>query len=572
MIGLNFLNTSYSIKSRIIYGGGIASVFGKNRGNRTRSGEDCMRKLIAIVLLVLTLAGCAARDAGENDAALPAARFKALETPELISPELPARPEASNAPPPTPTLSSKAGEAESALQAYRAVLLGEATFYDYRDKRDSAPSPTPASLDYDPAIFVTPYSSKSENAVISVCEERYSGDSTRDVLIWTNEPITHMLITRTYTDDVDDPPYMERYGLRYLPELSAGQAVRMKGYGYPDEYGETIRVAYTNGSGEYEAVLLLYDEIKDAVEPLPTEPNLLPKQDEVQDSEFLSTTSEFKAKQRAGVFDAFIPHGFCIAHGSLGDVNGDGIGDALIELQTGGTTYDYGYGPMPVFVLLGQQKGGYALSYIAPEALATPYRSSYYAEAGEGYIDIIFDEVDGAGSMPITITRFLYDSDAQDWLLNEFSYCEGYHYTRDDLHKDYRLPYEPVSPLASFEGLPLSEFQGWEPYKMPDFKTFDALETLRNPAYDVYHRVFTIAVNENKAAGLYEGYLYCYYENQGDSLEDSHLIQTFRGELKTGERLRVVVDEEKLSFAVQGDEWLPLDDVFHCAKYSTPMG
>ena len=64
---------------------------------------------------------------------------------------------------------------------------------------------------------------------------------------------------------------------------------------------------------------------------------------------------DFTEKMLAGAFNDYTPEGFCIADGSLGDINSDGIEDALICLATDGY-HAAGYSAdMPMFILIGQR-------------------------------------------------------------------------------------------------------------------------------------------------------------------------------------------------------------------------
>jgi len=143
------------------------------------------------------------------------------------------------------------------------------------------------------------------------------------------------------------------------------------------------------------------------------------------------------------------------------------------------------------------------------------------------------------------ISRFWYDEHQNDWLLHEFSkpYAIG---------ESKQSQSSFVRALPDIMGLPISKFDRLTYYCCRlDYEYFDAYSTLTVPSFSDYYKVYTLAVKINEEAGLFEGYIHVIWENT----EGSGFIQTICGEYKEGSDLTVTVNEDDMSFIVQGDIW-----------------
>ena len=375
------------------------------------------------------------------------------------------------------------------------------------------------------------------------------------VYLYADEPVYDLLVStvNTYSNDEDEEEVFLENSL-YVPELSTNQAILM-----PDPYAYDIegqdfyytRIAYTNSAGEYEAVKLFgeADNNNPSVEfaEMRISDKIYSENYYNDEYDLNSFPNDFIEKMLNGDFDDYIPKGFCITDGTLGDVNSDGTQDALICLTSAAISTRMYLGVVPLFVLTGQPNGGYDVECKVAEALFSPYRGESHPVAGDGYIDIVYSYVGGAASHHTQIMRFLYDRSKNDWLLHEFSYQPMF-------SSDYseELPPEFVRPLPDFAGLPLEKLTGDEFYdSSPDLDFPDTVVQFIVPSYNEYNEFYTLIVKLNEEAGYYEGYIYHYYE----VIESGGFIQTVRGEYDAGTALDVTADEEGRSFTVFGDIW-----------------
>ena len=381
-------------------------------------------------------------------------------------------------------------------------------------------------------------------SVISANSGGYEYDESVYVYLYTNEPIRDVIISAVCEGTENEKAELLVQGISiYVPELTPKQALRMLDP-YP-LYGDTrnyyTQIAYTNSNGKYEEALLLGEDTP-ILEPV----NPLVFGDEYYE-DFGLFPEDFKAKLLAGVFSAYIPKGLCIAGGALGDVNDDGTEDALLYFISDSPRTAAYTGIMPLFVLVGQPDGGYVVEKKNAEALFTPYRSSSYPVAGDGYIDIVYDYVGGAACHHTQVGRFLYSTTERDWLLAGFSYQSTYNSNYSE-----NLTPRLVRPLPDFANLPLEKFNGGEYYNSADnWAQFDAVCELVVPSWGEHSEIYTLAVVVDEISGCYEGYIYLHYE----SLDSGGFIQTIHGEYELGAELVVTSNDEEMAFMIQGDAW-----------------
>jgi len=412
------------------------------------------------------------------------------------------------------------------------------------DKNFDTPT---SSLDYVPTVIVS--NIQNNNTVIAVYDERYNEeDSTLNAFLLTCDTVYDMLISRVIENV--ELKYIENGGFLYVPVLSAGQAVSLFA-----EYESSIwRIAYTNSAGEYEAVLLHWGGDESMFTLTPTEPMLM---NEFYDVGYFSNeynyqhryTEAFRDKVLSGVFNAYVPTGFVISGGSIGDVNNDGIEDALINIITAGYRVAAYHGIMPLLVLIGQRDGGYVVEHENPRALFTPDRSSSYPVAGTGYIDFVYRYIDSAAINNTEVYRFWYDSAKNDWLLKEFIDQPTFNADYSEMNT-----YNFVRALPSFLDLQLEEFDRdvyWNASIEWDY--FDMVENGKFPIpyWGSRNELYTLALKVNETEGYYEGYIYKYYE----SIDSGSFIQTIRGEFELSTKPTITVNEEDSSFIIHNDKW-----------------
>ena len=423
---------------------------------------------------------------------------------------------------------------------------------------------SPSSLDYDPAVRI---SGVLENGLLVIAEcvgASWREEKTPSLYLLSDTIVCDILISEVLENE---DGFIEIGGLSYIPELTAGQAVVLYDlFTFTNYY----RVAYTNDAGNYESVLLFLDE-NEVPKLTPTDPKLM---DTLFDSEFFLVDHDYyhsesgllldklRRKAEDGDFDDYIPTGFCVLSGSLGDINNDGIEDALICLITDGYRPAFYYADTPLFVLIGQSDGSYIVDQKIPGLLFAPYKSSSYTFAGPGYIDIVYDYVNGASCAHIYANRFVYDPIKNDWLLKLMSYQPAY-----TMDWGERIAPAFVDPLHDLIDLPLGQFNRDLFYNSPtQWELFNEVSILTIPSYSDFNHVYTLAVKANNINGYYEGYIYMYFE----SINSGGFVQTLRGVYRKGTSLVVTSNDEERSFTINGDIWVLFDDdpwdAFHLSR------
>lgn len=436
----------------------------------------------------------------------------------------------------------------------------------------ASPSPVPATQITEPTPESTP-DDRPALWISDVLEDGYTViadngdpilDETACVYVYTWQPIYDLLLSELYesTQEESMTP-LEMEGTLYVPELNENQAIQVyRPYPFDDGPDEKYfkRIAYTRADGSYEAMMLLGDEEKKDISIAAMEPNL---RHETYEFAFSGTyiLDEVKAKLSDGRFDAYIPQGFSMSGGSFGDVNGDGIEDAVLYFVSDGVQTESYSGVMPMFVLIGQPDGGYAVESKNSRALYTSYRSAFYPVAGDGFIDIVYDMTGGAACHHLGVYRFWYDTTQSDWLLKEYSYQPAY---TADYEQD--IPPSFVTALPQMVDCSVAEFVGGTFYTTSvDWEYFDEVVEMGSFAWGGTAMEYTLGVKINEETQSYEGYIYLRYS----SIESGGFIQTVQGAMTTGQKLDVAADTAKKSFTINGDTWVLADhdeDAFHLVK------
>ena len=236
------------------------------------------------------------------------------------------------------------------------------------------------------------------------------------------------------------------------------------------------------------------------------------------------------------------------------DAHDQAVASAPICLITDGYRPAMYYGPMPLFVLIGQPGGGYVVEQKIPQMLSNFYRSSWLFTAGDSYIDIVYYEVNSDACY-----HFRYDADMNDWLLKLFYHTPSLYYDGSG----HRVA-DFIDALPDIMDMPLRRFNRdvfWNARLEKQF--FDAVKTFSaaNPLWEDQQVTYTIAVKLSASGDYYEGYIHERNESY------SGFIQTIRGECIAGTPLTITVDEEAVSFTIQGDTWQRSEwdaDAFYC--------
>jgi len=370
------------------------------------------------------------------------------------------------------------------------------------------------------------------------------------VYLYTDEPILNILVTTVEITIKDGAARNIVTGTQmFVPGLATGQTLRIFSQ-YPIDYNDSAgsqytKISYTNSAGELESALLLWERGE--------EPSLLPVEPDtsgmIYDEAFIGSRdlfpADFRDRMLGGDFDDYVPKGTRIAAGSLGDINDDGIEDAMICLAPDAYNSPDIRGIMPMLLLIGQPGGGFYVRQVIPDRLFLPTTNISYPVAGNGYIDIIYNFFDGPSPFS-NIGRFRYYTEESDWLLDEFSYQPIVARSDEGI-----VPTGLVRALPDSAGLPLRSIEPtFQVYYggPPDWDFFDAIATLEVPSHD-NAVVYTLAVVLDRDAGIYEGYIHL------DSGWGATLIQTIRGEYLEGTDITITANEEDFTFTVQEDTW-----------------
>lgn len=443
-------------------------------------------------------------------------------------------------------------------------------------------------LDYTPAIQVS-YPAEDENSLEVVASymeyylKTYNFDGIElekepHIFLFCEEPlydiavgyVSERIVAETWQSDYGEIKHSYS-SLGYLSELEKRQAIKIQGLN-----SQYLYIEYTNSRGVREAVFFIYDEDDDAVYPMPVEPYPAATCDDEWFERVVALMTAypirapyslaFLEKMRSGVFEPYVMNGFSIYSGSLGDVNGDGISDALVCLAPNGmyNAYPITPGSNPLFILLGQPDGGYKISNIIDSVIGYAERGEMHPVAGNGYIDIEGWSHVSAFTNQLYFYRYQYDYYKNDWILSGFAK----HYIHDDEEISYRPTSEPVAPLPHMAGTTLTQRQYAE-YDALDFTGFDAVATIDMPSESIYHplvNTYIIAVNADLYAGYYYGYIYWIQDWEEYDVKP-YFLSTIRGAYWPGVELKIDVNEEDYSFTIAGDKWIYTNKIWSGAYF-----
>ena len=410
---------------------------------------------------------------------------------------------------------------------------------------EAAPTPTPTV-----AVTVVPEVTQSASA-LQVSDELGERSVVAELNAWgewelflfSDEPLSELLISILMRYETVDKEIVieERAAQLYLPELAAGEAIRMA-----DEMPEELphfQISYLTAAGKYE-VVHLGDNGRDGGGILiPAEPRLNGAlylgegRDDVHARNVYSGNMEgVMPLLESGALADDVPMGLTVYGGAVADINCDGIEDVALSLVSDGAINAYYISFLsPVHLLLGKADGGYEVAQKFESDLFVPGRGSSHIEAGEGYIELHYELVGGAFSNHTMVLRFSYDAAAEDWILSEFGYCFTY-------RPNYMIQVPDMIAAPEHLRVPISTHNVRE-----------AVEEVRPELYDVTaefgNRFFAV----NRTETGYEGVIYYYWEYNGET--HTGITCTIAGELPADMELAVRPTEWADRFYIGNDRW-----------------
>ena len=367
---------------------------------------------------------------------------------------------------------------------------------------------------------------------------------TWEQFLYSEEPLSELLISMVewHESEENEIVFEEREALFYLPELAAGEAIRL--ISEMPEVVPYLQIGYLTAAGDYEVVQLgyNYNDRDGGGILIPAEPQLRGDLYLGEHGDGSSQVSSVWASKdviallESGALEGYVPVGFTVFDGAVADVNGDGIGDAALALVSDGALSTWSYhGDLPVHILLGKVGGGYELVQKFESALFAPYRDRCSIKAGEGYIEFHYNFTNGAMVSEIAVLRFAYDELAEDWILSEYGYCFA-----------YRPDYTAQSPdmIAASEHLrvSISACDVWE-------MLCDVRPELYEVQADFGYRYFAV----NRTETGYEGVIYYYWEYNGE--RNTGITCTIAGDMPEGMALEVRPTEWADRFYIGNDRW-----------------
>lgn len=345
------------------------------------------------------------------------------------------------------------------------------------------------------------------------------------------EPLHHVTVfgvTPVY--DSDSTSYISGEFFQYIPTLNVGEEISID-MSHDDS---NLALAYETKDGEIHFAIVVQhgDELQLAI------PELSLGETGYDNGYDLSIAINYGEDGypllpylKSGALA--VPPTMRVVGGDVGDVNADGLPDAVVCLDTNISHSVMRSSSALLAVYLGQPDGSFTLTALNNTALFMPYRSSCGVVAGEGYLDIQYSLVGGALPHHTEVDRFSYDSEQDGWFLTEF--CHQHDFGSFNGVGIDTKP-EPIAAPPGLYGTPLTDFSRYgmeSAYFQEDY--YDATGDFWG---------MTIGVRINEATGYLEGVIHRKYD-----------VATIRAPYDPNSAFPLLeVDEANDRFFMQGEE------------------
>ena len=244
----------------------------------------------------------------------------------------------------------------------------------------------------------------------------------------------------------------------------------------------------------------------------------------------------------AGTLKAYVPAGFTVLTGAVGDLNGDGVQDVALVLVSDGLL-DWPYsGALPMHILFGRKDGGYEVVHRFESAMVYPVRGVSWVEIEEG--GLIFGS-QGAGYSVFLVTQtayFIYQAEHDMWMLDSFEE----HLTN---HPESREPQDETRiTVPAYLQCSMMEFRRWT--SMNEFRPEAFAQVTEGTITPPEGSAFQAVIGMNRTESGYEGMV---YEYLGYEALEYSFNSTIRGELPPESGMEITFRAE--GFDIGGDIW-----------------
>ena len=413
----------------------------------------------------------------------------------------------------------------------------------------ATPEPTPAPTPTHVGSTLRLSDALEGRTVTAEAKVRDREWGTWEQFLYSEEPLSELLISMVewHKSEDNEIVFQEREILLYLPELAAGEAIRL--VSEMPEVVPYLQIGYLTAAGDYEVVQLgyNYNDRDGGGILIPTEPQVMGRlylgegEDGGAPTSYTWASEETIALLESGALADYVPMGLTVFDGAVADINCDGIEDvALVLMSDGNLPAQYYCSNLPMYILLGKAGGGYEIAQKFASGLFMPYRSDCRIEAGEGYIEFYYYLVGGAVPHHTAVFRFEYDG-AGDWILSEY----GYTFTP---HPNNMANMPDIISTPDYLRRPISTFSIW--------KVLENVQTWQDTAQgemkvSVPYRDTeeTVTASVRPTDGGFEGVIFHHW------YDSPSVICTIADDLPAGAELVVQVNQEAQTFTIGEDVW-----------------
>ena len=399
---------------------------------------------------------------------------------------------------------------------------------NYSDSPGSSPNSSPGS-------------SPSSNPDNSYANSPDSSESSF-VYLRFSEPVTHLTAFTIYPQNKAlDSFWYESIGIAgYIPAVGTNIVIKA-------DLKSAASFRYVNAHGILETVYLSLSDGQIICVPLE-----LPKSTDEYPADYKWNMSD-DFSTVANRIKPYIPKGFYIFDGAAGDINADGIEDAIVCLDIDVyRTRLNDHNTILTYLLIGRPDGGYDTAQYNANALFTPYRNHCGVIAGTGYFEV-WGYLAGSASYTYKSTcRFSYIPEQRGWALTMCSYEHSYvNAGEHQFGLVHALPEHVITFPEMKDIFYFSAALDWE--------AFDAMAEINAdyyyPSYrdDSQYRI-KIGANLHEEEKLYEVFVVSIYD------EIISFRGTIRGDYHGGE-LTIEIDQNRQAFTIQGDTYLWIKEI-----------